>query len=99
MVRTRSDALYTGITTDVPRRVAEHADSGRQAAKSLRSKGPLTLVYSAKIGQRGLALKVEHRLKRLPKAQKEALVRAQPGRPALIKTLQIELSPVPGRND
>ena len=87
MVRTGADTLYTGITTDTSRRVAEHSKGGRSGAKSLRSRGPVKLVYAASIGAHGLALKVEHRIKKLSKVRKEALVAAQPGRRALIQTL------------
>ena len=74
LIRTRSGALYTGITTDVPRRFAEHQAGGPQGAKYLRGRGPLRLVFSQKIGARSEAQRVEMRVKKLPKAAKEALV-------------------------
>ena len=43
IVRTAAGALYTGITTDVTRRVNQH-QSGR-GARALRGKGPLDLVF------------------------------------------------------
>ncbi len=70
-VRTRQGALYTGIANDVARRFAEHeAGTG---AKFLRGRGPLTLVFSREVGERGEALRIEHALKRLPKRDKERL--------------------------
>ena len=72
MVRCRGGNLYTGIATDVERRLADHrADKG---AKYLRGKGRLKLVLKKRIGTHGLALKIERRVKRLPKHKKERLV-------------------------
>jgi len=74
MVRCRDGSLYTGITTDVPRRVAQHRRGDGRGAKYLRGKGPLRLVLKKAIGSRGQALRVESRLKRLPKCRKEELI-------------------------
>ena len=85
VVRTRKGQLYTGITRDVERRFDEHA-CGR-GAKYLRGRGPLTLVYRVEVGERGLALQLEGRLKRLDRASKEAVVHSAPGRVALLEHL------------
>ncbi|MHC5037508.1 MAG: GIY-YIG nuclease family protein [Planctomycetota bacterium] len=74
MVRCSDGTLYTGITTDVPRRFEEHERSGRRGAKCLRGRGPLQLVFSRSIGGRGMAQRLEARIKKFPKARKEALV-------------------------
>lgn len=74
IVRCRNGALYTGIATDVRRRIAEHAQSNGKGAKCLRGKGPLLLVFVKVIGTRSSALRVESQLKMLPKTQKEKLV-------------------------
>lgn len=76
LLRTRRGALYTGIATDVIRRLDEHGRKGGRGAKSLRAKGPLELAYQARIGSRSLALKVERCVKGLTKDQKEELVAA-----------------------
>jgi len=73
-VRRRDGALYTGIATDVRRRIAEHAGVRGRGAKSLRGRGPLRLVLQRVIGSRGLALRVEGTIKKLPKARKEELI-------------------------
>lgn len=80
LVRCRDGALYTGIATDVSRRLAEHEQGAGKGAKYLRGKGPLRLVLNKAVGRRGLALRVEARIKRLPKARKEDLI----GQDALI---------------
>lgn len=83
MVRCRGGNLYTGIATDVERRFAEHqADKG---AKYLRGKGRLKLVFKKRIGTHGLALKIERRVKRLPKDKKERLVSTGSGIEELLR--------------
>jgi len=69
LVRCADGSLYTGITTDVDRRVGEHAGSAR-GARYLRGRGPLKIVYQRVIGDRGLASRIEARVKRLPHAEK-----------------------------
>jgi len=83
LVRAAGGVVYTGIAMDVDRRLGAHA-SGR-GAKYLRGRGPLEIVYRRKLGARGLALSVEHRLKRLSKAEKEAIVLAAPTRRSLLR--------------
>jgi putative endonuclease len=75
LIRTQQGALYTGITTDVKRRFAEHCAQGPKCAKSLRGKGPFELVLKQFIGERTDALKLEHRIKKLDKQQKEHLIK------------------------
>lgn len=90
LIRTRSEALYTGITTDVSRRFGEHCGSDGKGAKYLRARGPLTLVYHAKIGSRALALKAEHRVKKRQKKGKEQLVSEQPDGVMLLEVLGLQ---------
>jgi putative endonuclease len=84
LVRTRDGALYTGIALDVAKRFAEH-ESGTRGAKSLRGRGPLELVYRADVGDRGLTQGLEHRIKKLAKADKEQLVLSAPTGEELIE--------------
>jgi len=72
MIRCRGGFLYTGITTDVDRRFAEH--QAGKGAKYLRGKAPLTLVYREWIGSRSAALKRELAVKRLSRAEKEEMI-------------------------
>lgn len=74
LLRCADGSLYTGIATDVSRRFAEHAE-GERGAKYLRGRGPLELVFHQQIGDRSLALRVENRVKRFPKAYKEDFCR------------------------
>ncbi len=77
LIRTAQGRLYTGISTDVARRYREHQSGSARAAKSLRGKGPLELVYQYMIGDRSAASKLEAKIKALPKVQKERLVRGE----------------------
>lgn len=74
IIRCADDTLYTGISTAVDRRLREHAGGGPRAARYLRGRGPLQLVYACAAGDRGTALRIEHRLKRLPRETKEMLI-------------------------
>lgn len=74
LLRCRNGELYTGIATDVSRRLGEHQQSRGKGAKYLRGRGPLQLVFERSVGSRGLALRVERRIKRLKKTYKEQLI-------------------------
>ena len=73
ILRCADGALYTGISVDVERRIAEHA-SGKRGARCLRGKGPLELVYSEVVGDRAAASRLEYRVKQLSRAQKIELI-------------------------
>ena len=73
MLRTAAGHLYTGITTDVERRLDEHA-GGAKGAKSLRGKGPLELVFEHPADDRAAASRLEARIKRLSRQDKEQLL-------------------------
>ncbi len=77
VVRCHDGSLYTGITTDVARRFAEHQEDNGAGAKYLRGRGPLMLVFHKKLGSRSLALGVEGKVKKLSKARKEELIRTK----------------------
>ncbi len=68
--------LYTGITNDLERRIAEH-EAG-QGAKYTKGRGPFQLVYQESCEDRGLASKRESEIKSLDRKAKIALVAANP---------------------
>ena len=74
LIRCRDGSLYTGISTDVARRFAQHQKPGQGGSKYLQGRGPLSLVFQARVGDYSLALKVEYRVKKLSKAQKMLLI-------------------------
>lgn len=73
IVRCADGSLYTGIAIDVARRIDEH-ERGRRGARYLRGRGPLKLEFAERVGDRGAATRIEHRLKRLAKPDKERLI-------------------------
>ncbi|MBW1898664.1 MAG: GIY-YIG nuclease family protein [Deltaproteobacteria bacterium] len=75
MIRCHDGSLYTGISNDVARRFEKHREMGKQGAKYLRGMGPLKLVFQKKIGDKSAALKMEHKIKKLSKSQKEIIIR------------------------
>jgi putative endonuclease len=91
LVRAADGTLYTGITTDVYRRLEDHRQGGAKGSKYLRSRRPLDLVFRLRVGNRGLAQKIEAKIKRLSKPEKENIVTEQPGREKLLRRLAIEL--------
>jgi putative endonuclease len=61
--------LYTGITTDLDRRIKEH-NSSKLGAKYTKIRRPLKLVYSQQFTDRSEASKEESRIKKLSHQQK-----------------------------
>jgi len=67
--------LYTGITTDLARRITEH-NSSRLGSKYTSARRPVTIVYSRKFKNRSAASKEEARIKKMKKFEKLELVRS-----------------------
>jgi putative endonuclease len=63
--------LYTGIASDLRRRLRQHAAG--KGAKYTRGRGPLTLRYAELQPDRRSALRREIEIKKLSRAQKLAL--------------------------
>ncbi|MDA8404244.1 MAG: GIY-YIG nuclease family protein [Desulfobacteraceae bacterium] len=74
LLRNERNALYAGITTHVERRVREHREKRSKCARFTRSCREIILVYQCGVFDRRLALKIEARIKRLKKQQKEIIV-------------------------
>ena len=74
IVRCKDDSLYTGYTTNVKERLITH-NSGK-GAKYTRSRLPVSLVYYKRVDSKSMALRLEARIKKLTKKEKEALVKA-----------------------
>ena len=72
MLRCGDGSLYTGSTSDVPRRVIVH-QSGK-GAKYTRSRLPVELVYQEELPDRSAALRREAAMKKLTRGQKLALL-------------------------
>ena len=91
LVRCGDGTLYTGIATDVDRRLEEHR-AGR-GARYLRGRGPLRLALRREIGDRALALRGEARGKKRPRARTEELI----ARRRLLDQLATRIAGEPGR--
>ncbi len=74
IIKTKSGLLYTGCTTDVERRYNEHQASGVKAAKFLKGKGPLTLMYQEPAIDKSAALKREIEIKKMSRDKKICLI-------------------------
>jgi len=75
MLRCADGSLYTGWTNDLEGRVRAH-NEGR-GGKYTRSRRPVTLVHAETFPTKEEAMSREWHIKRLTKAQKEALVRGE----------------------
>jgi len=73
MLRCVDGTLYTGITTDVVRRMQEH-NTSPLGAKYTRGRRPVTLVFSAPFRSRSLATREEVRIKKLSRVEKMLLI-------------------------
>ncbi|MEK6742126.1 MAG: GIY-YIG nuclease family protein [Nitrospirota bacterium] len=73
MLRCRDRTLYTGITNDIARRLLLHKKG--IAARYTRGRLPVKLVHQEPCGSRSDALKKEHALKKLKRAEKEAYIK------------------------
>lgn len=64
--------LYTGITTDLPRRLEAHANGN--GAKYTRGRGPFSVFYTELCSTKGEALQREAHIKQLDARGKRALI-------------------------
>jgi len=74
LVRCADGSLYTGIARDVAARIAQH-DAGK-GARYTRGRGPLRLCAKRRCTSKGDALRLEHAVKKLPRARKETFALA-----------------------
>lgn len=75
IVECADGSLYTGISTDVDRRLLEHNYS-LKAAKYTRSRRPVKLVWSKEVANRSEASKEEYKIKRLSRKKKLDLIQS-----------------------
>ena len=73
ILKCSDDSLYTGITTDLARRVAEH-NAGKAGAKYTRGRGPVRVVYTRRFRNRANASREEARIKTLTRTQKLEII-------------------------
>ena len=73
MLRCADNTLYTGITTDVKRRVEEHNFDNKKGAKYTKARRPVHLAYRKPCADRSAAASAEAALRKLSKLEKELL--------------------------
>lgn len=64
--------LYTGITTDLNRRLKAHNNG--TGAKYTKTRLPCTIVWSVAVGSKSSALKIEYKIKQLPRKDKQKII-------------------------
>ena len=74
MLRCADDSLYTGITSELDRRIEEHNLDDKKAARYTRARRPVRLVYQERCDDRSHASQREYQIKRLSRRQKLALL-------------------------
>ena len=74
MVRCADQSLYTGVATDVTRRIKEHNHDNQLGARYTRSRRPVELVYQESCDNRSHACQREYALKQLSRRNKLALI-------------------------
>lgn len=73
IIRCKDNTLYTGWTNDLEKRFKAHCNG--KGAKYTRGRGPLELVYYETFEEKIDAMKREYALKKLPKEEKEKLIK------------------------
>lgn len=76
IVECADGTYYTGIATDVERRVLEHNGAKAKGARYTSARRPVSLVFEAPFATRSEALKEEARIKRLTRDNKRQLIAA-----------------------
>ncbi len=75
ILKCNDDTLYTGVATDVKRRLDEHNNSDK-GAKYTRARRPVELVYKEELEDRSSACKREYEIKQLKREDKLRLISA-----------------------
>lgn len=73
ILRCADKTLYTGITTDIERRLKEH-NAEKSDTRYTRARQPVALAYQESVESRSIALKREAQIKKLKRADKEQLI-------------------------
>ena len=75
MIRCKDESIYTGITTDLERRMEEHFSKDKKCAKYTKTHQAKKLEAAWKTENRVLASKLEYQIKKLKKSDKERLIK------------------------
>ncbi len=73
IIKCADETLYTGITTDIQRRLSEHNSSDKWA-KYTKMRRPVEMVFSQVCEDRSQASKLEYKIKKYTKQQKLTII-------------------------
>lgn len=74
IVKCADETLYTGVTTDLKRRLLEHNTGCAKSSKYTRRRLPVELVYSEKFKEKSPAFKREAEIKKFTRREKLKLI-------------------------
>ncbi len=74
IIRCKNNALYTGITTDIERRMREHCEKRGKGAKFTRANPPKSIEALWSCESRKDASRLEAHIKKLKKSEKENII-------------------------
>ena len=74
ILKCKDNTFYTGVTTDLERRIKEH-NSSKLGAKYTRARRPVKLVYSKRKKNKSYAQKEEAKIKNLSRAKKIEIIK------------------------
>lgn len=75
IVRCADDTLYTGITTDLKRRIDEHNNDNTKGARYTKPRRPVKLVFQETFDSRASASQREYEIKQLNRIQKISMIK------------------------
>lgn len=75
MLRCKDNSIYTGITTDLERRLKEHKERGKKCAKYTQNHQAVKMEMAWQTENRIYASKLEYHIKKLEKFKKEELIK------------------------
>ena len=76
LLRCADGTFYTGITTDLARRLRQHNGELSGGARYTQARRPVELAWKDVCESRSAAAKAEHRIRRLSRTQKRALIQS-----------------------
>lgn len=77
MLRCSDNSIYTGMTSDLEKRIEEHMSKDKKGAKYTKSHEVIKLEVAWKSKDKSLACKLEYQIKNLNKQEKENLIKGE----------------------
>lgn len=77
MLRCSDNSIYTGMTSNLEKRIKEHLSKSKNGAKYTKSHNAIKLETAWRSKEKSLACKLEYQIKNLTKQQKENLIKGE----------------------